>query len=104
MKFLVFREKEGELRVYYQVFNFVDIVFYTLAVQLKTEFEVLVIEDSNVGLRVVIENFDDSRIIDQIVFKKFRVVYCILENLSESGCLKVAKGFSVLEDNFDHDY
>lgn len=70
LRIVVLVENKFEIFVVDDLFDTVDVVLVIYAFQLETEFEVLIVEDSDVGLRVIFEYFDHSCRVEKVVFEK----------------------------------
>ena len=70
LRIVVLVEDKLEIFVVDDLFDAVDVPFEVYALEVEAQFEVLVIEDSYVGLWVVLEYFDHSGRIDQVVLEE----------------------------------
>ena len=64
-----------------EFFYFLNKLFWFGAVNFETQLEVLIVEDSNVGLRIIVEYFDYSGWVDKILFKEGRELGWISEDI-----------------------
>ena len=62
-----------------EFFYFLNELFWFGAVNFETQLEVLIVEDSNVGLRITFEYFNNSGWVDKILFEEGRKLGWISE-------------------------
>ena len=62
-----------------EFFYFLNELFWFGAVNFETQLEVLIVEDSNVGLRITFEYFNNSGWVDKILFEEGRKLGWIYE-------------------------
>lgn len=53
-------EDHAKLRVVNDLFDFLDVVLIVAISNLKAQFEILIVKHSNVGLRIILKDFDYS--------------------------------------------
>lgn len=69
---IILIEDELEGLVVDDLLYFVDVGLVVDVVQLEAEFQVLIIEDADVGLRVIVEAFDHASWVYEVVVEKLR--------------------------------
>lgn len=71
-RIIIFIEDELEAVIIDDLLYFADVGLIVDVIQLKAEFEVLIIEDADIGLRVIVENFDHPGWVYEVVVEKRR--------------------------------
>lgn len=87
-------EDELEIRIIDDFFDLANVEVVVDVFQLEAELEVLIIEDADLSLRVILENFDDSCRVDEVSLEEGGQDMCVPENLL-MAC-ELAQRFHVL--------
>jgi hypothetical protein len=74
---------KGEIGVIDDFLNFIDVLFIVTVVNFEAKFKVLIVEDSNVGLDVILKDLHYSRWLKQIMIEELRQV-CSIDEQSTS--------------------
>ena len=89
-----------KLRVGHELEYFIDIEFLVGVVELKAYFEVLEVENSDVGLRIIFEALDDPGVVNQVLFEELRDGVGLRENVEFPLLFEVAEWPSRVHDLF----
>ena len=89
---------ENELWAHQQFVDFSDVQFVVWVVELEAQFQVLVVEYSEVGLWVGMEHLNHSSIVQQICSEELWQLFGVREDVSFIGRLELSKGLSTARD------